>query len=66
MKGFIILCLGILTLLASIIFLYISYQPKVGPIGNGPNYTQIWITFSAIFLSGLLGIFRAVQEFMKK
>lgn len=60
-----ILCLGVLTLLASFLYLYLSYAPRVGPIGNGPNHTLIWITFSSICLSGLLGIVRAILEFKK-
>jgi hypothetical protein len=56
MRKKIVLICGIITVLLSFWTLYYAYSPKVGPIGNGPNYLLIWFQFSILFISGVCSI----------
>ena len=50
MSTWILLMCGIFLLSLSIWTLYNAYTPKVGPIGNGPNYIAVWVWFIIQFL----------------
>ncbi|MEH6940013.1 hypothetical protein V7056_19540 [Bacillus sp. JJ664] len=54
MKYWISLICGISLLLVSFWTLFYGYMPKVGVIGDGPNYTLVWYEFSILFISGIL------------
>lgn len=55
---------GIITIILSFISLYYNLAPRVGPIGNGPNYPKIWINFSIQLLIGLFVV--ATSIFIKR
>ncbi len=52
---------GIFLLLLSFWTLYYAYTPKVGPIGNGPNYKFVWFQFSTQFISEICGVSLAIK-----
>ncbi|CAG7657859.1 hypothetical protein ACFQI7_33555 [Paenibacillus allorhizosphaerae] len=53
MKSFILLTvIGCITMIAAIVQYWYAYLPKVGPIGNGPNDTMIWISFLILITLG--------------
>jgi len=59
MKKWTLLICGTCLLFLSTLTLYYTYTPKVGPIGNGPNYTLVWLLASTQFLSGICALFLA-------
>jgi hypothetical protein len=66
MKKWIVLICGIFLLLLSFWNLYYAYIPKVGPIGNGPNYKLVWFQFSTQFISGICALFLSYNLRKKK
>jgi len=66
MRGYLFLILGVLLLILSISFLYNGYAPKVGPIGNGPNHTLVWVNFGWTFLLAMSSILKAILVFNNK
>lgn len=66
MQKYIVLFGGVFLLGLSFVFLYFSYTPRVGPIGNGPNDKLIWFNFTVQFITGSLFILQAVLLFREK
>jgi len=56
MSKWILLVCGIFLLLLSFWTLYYAYTPKVGPIGNGPNYILVWVQFIIQFTPGIISL----------
>ncbi|QGQ96579.1 hypothetical protein EHS13_17690 [Paenibacillus psychroresistens] len=58
--------IAVVLILIAIIQTWIAYQPKVGPVGNGPNDAVIWTNFTwqlftgICFLTvGIIGIYKS-------
>lgn len=55
MKRYIfIIFIGAVLILTATIQTWYAYQPRVGPVGNGPNDAVIWTNFTWQVLTGLL------------
>ncbi|MEI5908415.1 hypothetical protein WAK64_15295 [Bacillus spongiae] len=55
------LVLGIIFFVSGCVIVYNGYQPKVGPIGNGPNYKLIWFQF---FILAIYSITAFIKSFL--
>ncbi|WP_335872282.1 hypothetical protein [Bacillus sp. 2205SS5-2] len=42
------------------IIVYNGYKPKVGPIGDGPNYTQVWFLFFLLLFFSFWAIIKFI------
>jgi hypothetical protein len=45
--------IAIFLILIALIQTWNAYQPKVGPVGNGPNDTVIWTNFTWQLFTGI-------------
>jgi magnesium-transporting ATPase (P-type) len=55
MKRYIFLIfIGVVLILIATTQTWYAYQPRVGPVGNGPNDVVIWTNFTWKVLTGLL------------
>lgn len=66
MKRYIFLIfIGVVLILIATTQTWYAYQPKVGPVGNGPNDAVIWTNFTwqvligiFIIIGGIIGIYK--------
>ncbi|GAA4838566.1 hypothetical protein GCM10023310_15440 [Paenibacillus vulneris] len=43
---------GLLFMIIAVIYYWAAYRPKVGPVGAGPNDTEIWSGFLYMMIAG--------------
>ena len=66
MWKYVLLIAGSAMVINSFFMLYISYAPRVGPIGEGPNDTLVWVTSVASFIGGSCAVTLSVLLFRQE
>ncbi|QQE74019.1 hypothetical protein KDJ56_19480 [Brevibacillus composti] len=50
-RAILLVCSASLMLVFAVWAVWSAYQPKVGPIGNGPDYRRVWFQFGLHLIS---------------